>query len=82
MLFLQFSLIMLLLFVAVGCCCCSIATSVSEVFQESAADHLLLFVCALIPKAMASLLTSAILELSKPGNVRKYKYKMFITRKT
>ena len=49
-----------------------IATSVSEVFRDSAADHLLLFVCALIPKAMASLLTSTILELSRNDNVCMY----------
>lgn len=47
-----------------------IASSIGEVFGESTADHLLLFVCALIPKAMASLLTSTILELSKSDNVR------------
>ena len=33
------------------------------------AGHLLLFISALIPKAMASLLTSAVIELSKPENV-------------
>ncbi len=37
--------------------------------REMAANHLLLFVSALIPKAMASLLTSAIIELSKDENV-------------
>jgi len=46
-----------------------VASSVRGVLQESAADHLLLFVCALIPKAMASLLTSTILELSRSDNV-------------
>ena len=40
--------------------------------KESTAQHLLLFVSALIPKAVASLLTSAIIELSKPENVRLY----------
>ena len=39
--------------------------------RESVAGHLLLFISALIPKAVASLLTSAVLELSNPENVYK-----------
>lgn len=39
--------------------------------RESVAGHLLLFISALIPKAIASLLTSVIIELSKPENVKK-----------
>ena len=38
--------------------------------QKMAAQHLLLFVSALIPKAMASLMVSAVIELSKSKNVR------------
>lgn len=34
------------------------------------AKNLLLFVSALIPKALASLLTSCVIELAKPDNVR------------
>ena len=47
------------------------AADVSGVFADKAlaAQHLLLFVSALIPKAMASLLTSAVIELSKSKNV-------------
>lgn len=52
--------------------CCSIASDVNTIFRETAADHLLLFVSALIPKAMASLLTSAVLELSKSDNVTNF----------
>ena len=37
--------------------------------RESVAGHLLLFISALIPKAVASLLTSAVIELSKTENV-------------
>ncbi len=42
--------------------------SVSE--TELVAKNLLLFVSALIPKALASLLTSCVIELAKPENVR------------
>jgi hypothetical protein len=38
--------------------------------KEAGLRHLLLFVSALIPKAFASILTSLVLELSKPENVR------------
>ena len=39
---------------------------------EVVARNLLLFVSALIPKALASLLTSAVIELSKPENVHSW----------
>ena len=47
------------------------ATGVCESVAETevVARNLLLFVSALIPKALASLLTSAVIELSKPENV-------------
>ena len=53
------------------CCNCSIAAGIDESCgdRESVAGHLLLFISALIPKAVASLLTSAVIELSKPENV-------------
>ena len=35
------------------------------------ANHILLFVSALVPKALASLMTSFCIELAKPENVRK-----------
>ena len=40
-------------------------------FQSKAemANHVLLFVSALIPKALAALMTSFCLELAKPQNV-------------
>ena len=38
--------------------------------KEAGLRHLLLFVSALIPKAFASIMTSLVLELSKPENVR------------
>lgn len=49
----------------------SVAAEVGRAFADKtvAAQHLLLFVSALIPKAMASLLTSAVIELSKGENV-------------
>ncbi len=49
-----------------------VALEVSGAFPDKmlAAQHLLLFVSALIPKAMSSLLTSAVIELSKSENVR------------
>ena len=49
----------------------SMASEVNEAFAEKqqAAHHLLLFVSALIPKAVASLLTSAVIELAKSENV-------------
>ena len=37
---------------------------------EHSLNNILLFVTALIPKALASLMTSLLLELSKPENVR------------
>lgn len=53
------------------CTVCSIAAGIEESCgdRESVAAHLLLFISALIPKAVASLLTSAVIELSKPENV-------------
>ena len=45
-----------------------IQTCVNE-DEEAGQRHLLLFVSALIPKAFASILTSLVLELSKPENV-------------
>lgn len=53
------------------CTVCSIAAGIDESCgdRESVAGHLLLFISALIPKAVASLLTSAVIELSKPENV-------------
>lgn len=50
---------------------CSIAAGIDEscADRDSVAGHLLLFISALIPKAVASLLTSAVIELSKPENV-------------
>lgn len=50
---------------------CSMASEVSGAFTDKqlAAQHLLLFVSALIPKAVASLLTSAVIELAKSENV-------------
>ena len=50
---------------------CSIAAGIDESCgdRESVAGHLLLFISALIPKAVASLLTSAVIELSMPENV-------------
>ena len=44
-----------------------VCESVAE--TEVVARNLLLFVSALIPKALASLLTSAVIELSRPENV-------------
>ena len=37
--------------------------------EETGIQHLLLFVSALIPKAFASIMTSVVIELSKPENV-------------
>ena len=37
--------------------------------EEAGIQHLLLFVSALIPKAFASIMTSVVIELSKPENV-------------
>lgn len=49
----------------------SIASGVKDkVDDESGLRHLLLFISALVPKAFAALLTSAVIELSKPENVR------------
>lgn len=50
----------------------SIASGVQEQCSEEelGAHHLLLFISALIPKAMSSLLTSIVIELSNPDNVR------------
>lgn len=50
----------------------SIASCVHEQCsdKDSAAHHLLLFISALIPKAMSSLLTSVVIELSKTENKR------------
>lgn len=55
--------------------CCSFVSEVDGAFpeREKAAQHLLLFVSALIPKAISSLLTSAIIELSKSENVNLYR---------
>lgn len=49
----------------------NVAAEVGEAYSNKvlAAQHLLLFVSALIPKAMASLLTSAVIELSKGENL-------------
>ena len=38
--------------------------------KEMAANLLLLFISALIPKALGSLLTSLLIQLSQPENVR------------
>ena len=48
-----------------------IASGIHDNFGEdgSGLRHLLLFITALIPKAFAALLTSAVVELSKPENV-------------
>ncbi len=55
--------------------------SVSD--TELVARNLLLFVSALIPKAMASLLTSCVIELSKPENVPKMlSYFLYLTYHT
>ena len=43
---------------------------------EAGLRHLVLFVSALIPKAFASLMTSLIIELSKPENVRMRQHQM------
>lgn len=50
----------------------SIASCVHEQCSDKdlAAHHLLLFISALIPKAMSSLLTSVVIELSKTENKR------------
>ena len=50
----------------------SIASCVHEQCSDEdlAAHHLLLFISALIPKAMSSLLTSVVIELSKTENRR------------
>lgn len=47
-----------------------IASTLNEGDKDSAAGHLLLFISALIPKALGSILTSVVIELSKPDNVR------------
>ena len=59
---------------------CSIAAGIDENCsdQESVAGHLLLFISALIPKAVASLLTSAVIELSKPENVTMIHLKVLV----
>ena len=46
-----------------------IGTCSTEGDEEAGVRHLLLFVSALIPKAFASLMTSVVVELSKPENV-------------
>ena len=51
---------------------CSIASGIQEscVDQDTAVRQLLLFTSALFPKALASLLTSTVIALSDPENVR------------
>ncbi len=47
-----------------------IASTLHESDKDSSAGHLLLFISALIPKALSSILTSTVIELSKPEHVR------------
>ena len=54
--------------------CFSFLNAIREAeFKSKAemANHLLLFVSALVPKALASLMTSFCIELAKPENVSK-----------
>ena len=49
---------------------CSAASGLTECMEEGQiANNLLVFVSALIPKALGSLLTSLVMELSKPDQV-------------